>query len=441
MHRLVFVLMVVMALGGCTSSDGPVAMPDAPVTLEDARAVSDAGGRMANLELLGQIDLGGEEADAWGAYVAVDRGSTVSILQMAFEADGGVSLSEVSSITAAGPKDVKWSDDGAYLFLGNDEQASGPPLDQFGRAGGIDVYDLRGKAAPAFVSHLPVGQLRGPHMVFYHQQPDGTELVFGANADVSINRFDRTTGTLTELARYAPDAVTDVNRDPQVVDAYYQLYTHDMFVMEDPVAGKTLMYTASWDAGVHIVDVTDPAAPVELGAWNDFGDDETGNLHTVATEWIDDRRITVGAVEVGFEVVGGVPYATGTERSLVYVWDTTDLGVPVLLGTWENPDGIGPGMSGIVLGATGAEVMSTHNLQLEQGRIYMAHYGLGLWVLDVGSHANQTAPRILAFDKDAGNLWDAIVHNGVVITSGSTGARAYHYLPDTLGATGIDSRA
>jgi hypothetical protein len=45
------------------------------------------------------------------------------------------------------------------------------------------------------------------------------------------------------------------------------------------------MYVAAWDAGLHVVDVTDPANPEELGAWSDWADDEAGNLHTVATEW------------------------------------------------------------------------------------------------------------------------------------------------------------
>ena len=448
MHKLLAALMVALALAGCASdsnADPEPAPEPAPILLDDAEAIVAGGGRQANLRLLADGATGGEEADAWGDYIAVDRGSTITILQMAFEQDGTVSLSELSSFAANGPKDVKWSDDGLFLFTGNDAQLAGTPLEPAisqVQSGGIDVYDASDKTAVEHVSHFPVGPLRGAHMVFYHQQPDGTELVFGANADISINRFDRAAGTMTELARYTPDPIQDVNRDPQVIDAYYQLYTHDMFVMEDPVTDQTLLYTASWDAGVHIVDVTNPAAPVKLGLWNDFGSSETGNLHTVATEWIGDRRITVGAVEVGFEIVGGIPYVTGTERSVVYVWDTTDPANIQLLSLWENPMGIGPGQSGLALGTvTGDEVMSTHNLQLEQGRIYMAHYGLGVWVLDVSTPETQAAPEILAVDLDAGNLWDTIVHQGVILTSGSTGTQAYHYTPDVLGPAGIHSRA
>ena len=85
--------------------------------------------------------------------------------------------------------------------------------------------------------------------------------------------------------------------------------------------------------------------------------------------------------------------------------------------------------------------MSTHNLQLEQGRVYMAHYGLGVWVLDVSTPETQANPAILAVDLDAGNLWDTIVHQGAILTSGSTGLRGYHFAPDVLGPGGIESRA
>ena len=400
---------------------------------------------MANLRLLSDGATGGEEADACGDRIAVDRGSTITIHQMAFEADGTLSITELSSFAGNGPKDVKWSDDCQFLFTGNDAQLAQTPLDpvtSMVQTGGMDAYHITEEAEAHHIGYFPVGPLRGSHMVFYLQQDDGTELVFGANADVSIQEFDRAAGTLTERSRYTPNVLTEVNRDPQVIDAYYQFYTHDMFAMEDPVTDQTLLYTASWDAGVHVVDVTDPSNPVQLGIWNDFGGDETGNLHTVATEWIGDRRITVGSVEVGFEIVGGTPYLTGTERSVLYVWDTTDPANIQLLSVWENPDGIGPGQSGIALGAvTGDEVMSTHNLQLEQGRVYMAHYGLGVWVLDVSTPETQANPAILAVDLDAGNLWDTIVHQGAILTSGSTGLRGYHFAPDVLGPGGIESRA
>lgn len=436
-------LLCLTGLSGCLDSGpDPVSddlLRDDPVPLEDALAAWRAGDVNANLDLLGiWPEGGGEEIDAWGDYLFVDRGSTVYIVQRTVEADGGLRLETVSELTLPGPKDVKVSDDGDWLFVGNDDPGSMAPAGGTARDGGFTVFDVSDKAEPKQISHLPVGPRRGPHMVFYHQQPDGTELVFGANGDVSINRFDRDSGTLTELSRYAPDYVTEVNRDPDVVDAYYQTFAHDMFVMEDPVEDRTLMYVSNWDAGLRIVDVTDPSAPVELGGWNDFPDGDSGNLHTAATEWIGDRRITVGSVEVGFAVVGGLPYAQGQDQSALYVWDTTDPADIALLGRWENPDDA-PAARDMV---PGEGISSTHNIQVEDGRVYLAHYDLGFFVLDISTPELQAAPAVLAFDREEGtHVWDLIVHDGVIYESGALGVRGHHFLGDVLGEAGIDSRA
>jgi hypothetical protein len=274
-------------------------------------------------------------------------------------------------------------------------------------------------------------------MVYYHQMTDGRELVFGANADVSINEFDRSTGTLRELARFQPDIVTAYNRDPEVFDAYYQGWTHDMVVLVDPDTGKTLLYTASWDAGLRVVDIDDPASPVELGGWNDFPEGHEGNVHTVSSEWIGGRSITVGAVEVGFALVGGVHYATNTDRSIVYVWDTTDPANILMLGFWENPEGK-PADRAELDGGEG----STHNLQLEGGRIYLAHYNMGVFVLDVSTEATQAGPALLAFHREPDDtVWDVVLSDGILYSAGSQGVIALHYLADAVGPDGVDSNA
>ncbi len=432
-------------LAGCLDDEGDSDNQDdlgkrpPAIVLEDVLAAWSGGNVSANMHHLGIWgEGGGEEVDAWGDYVFVDRGSTIYILERTWNADGSLGLETVSSIDVPGAKDVKVSDDGMWAFVGNDEQLSMAPLGGTPlRAGGFYVLDFADKTAPKIVSYLPVGPLRGPHMVFYHQQPDGTEWVFGANADISINHFDRETGTLHEVSRYAANPVTDVNRDPEVLDAYYQLYAHDMFVMNEP-DGRTLMYVSYWDAGLRIVDVTDPAAPVELGGWNAFPEGHEGNLHTTVTDWIGDRRITVGSVEVGFAVVGGTHYVLGTDRSIVYVWDTTNPADIKLLGTWENPDQAPAGRDMV----PGEEITSTHNIQVEDGKVYLAHYGLGIFVLDISTPKLQFAPAVLGFDREPGtNVWDIIVHEGVVYESGALGVRGHHFVQDVLGPLGVFGRA
>ncbi len=417
------------ALAGCLEgNDADVDGPAATAELVDALAAWQAGEPAANLELLGAYENGNSaEIDAWENYLAVMRGGTTTILDVT-DPSSPVEVAINSEVPRV--LDVKWSDDGEYIFVGDDERASGDITGdlpgQAGRSGGLYVLDTSDKTSPRLVHHLNVGQFRGPHMVFYYQTPEGRELVFGANGDIGIFEFDRDTDALTELARYSPGPL-GFNRDPNVVDAYYQMTAHDMFVMHDPTDMKDIMYVANWDAGLRIVDVSDPANPVELGGWNDYPEGHTGNLHTVATEWIGDRRITVGAVEVGFNVVGGVPYAQDTEPSVMYVWDTTDPANIELLGTWTNPDGRTTGLQ------NGYDA-STHNLQIENGRVSMAHYGLGVWILDVSTPALQAEPGVLGYmHTDSMNTWDVLPHDGVTWTSGAVGVQALVFAADTPG--------
>lgn len=430
------VLLLVSLLAGCASTPatGPSPGPTAGPALDDAAAAFDAGAASSNIERLGQWGGGTAEVDSWNEFLFVDTGAAVQILNMS---DPSLPV-EVGTITLPGVLDVKVSDDGAWMFVGEDAEGSIAPLGGNGPfTGGFYVVNIEDKAAPKLVSYLPVGPRRGPHMVDYHRMPDGTELVLGANADVSINRFDRATGALTELSRYQADLVTAFNRSPGVIDVLYQGWAHDMVARNEP-DGRTLLDVANWDAGLRVVDITDPSNPVELGGWNDFPEGHEGNLHTVSTEWIGGRRITAGSVEVGFAVVGGTAYATGMDRGILYLWDSTDPANIELLGTWENPDGLPAGRDMV----PGETITSTHNLQIEGGRIYMAHYGLGLFVLDVSTAAAQADPPLLAFHQEPDdNVWDVVLGRGVLYSSGAAGVVALHYLPDHLGPAGLTSRA
>lgn len=434
--------LVTVILAGCigetpTTGDGDLAPA---YELVDALAALKDGEPTANMELLGRLDDGGnQEIDAWGDYLFVMKNPRMVIYDIADPAD----IQKVGEITLPGVKDVKVSNDGQWAFIGNDGGLGDVPALPSSKAG-FYVVDISDKTNPVQKSFLKVEPRRGPHMVYYHETSDGRELVFGANADISINEFDRSTGTLKELARYGPE-LTDWNRDPQVVDVYYQGFAHDMFVMEDPVDNKTLMYVANWDAGLRIVDVTDPTKPTEVGKWMDYPDGHAGNLHTVSTDWIGDRRITVGSPEVGFSVVGGYHYAKGTEWTGVYVWDTTDPADIQLIGTWTHPDdrcAYAERGADEPFGTMGEGITSSHNLQFEDGRVYLAHYDCGAYVLDLSDDANLTAPQLLAyFTEDGMHTWDVIVHQGQMFLGDAKALFALHFVADTLGEDGVTSRA
>lgn len=433
MRLLALLLLPALALAGCVGAPDGVEAP-APAALADALAAMDAGEPYANFHVLGEWRNSGSEVAAHEDLLYVMQGGTVQVLNVSDPS----TMTEVAAIDPAhGVLDVKLSHDGRYLFVGDDSEGSVPGTGGTGPfVGGIYVYDVEDPASAQLVTYLPIGPRRGPHMVAYHLYPDGREVVFGANADVSISEFDRAAGTLTEKARYSPDLVFGFNRSPYVVDALYQGWAHDMFVQTEP-DGKVFMYVANWDAGLRIVDVSDPAAPVEVGGWNSFPEGHSGNLHTVAADWIGGKRIVVGTAEVGFAVVGGIGYAQGAEPGALYVWDATDASAPELIGQWENPHGVKAGGRPVDNG-----VMSTHNFQFEDGRLYVAHYGLGVFVLDASTPETWAEPKVLAYYDEGGmSTWDVIVHRGVTYSSGVEGVLALHFAPDIVGAEGISSRA
>ena len=435
--RVLGIAVSILLLAGCVGSAvDPAAVPDAPALVDAVEAFL-ADEPAANVHLLGEWrEANGAEMDAHGDRLFVMSGNAVVVLN----ATDPSNLTEEARIQSpVRVLDVKVSDDGAFLFIGNDAYLSGGAKGGTGPlTGGLYAFDIRDVRDAKLVAYQPIGERRGPHMIYYHQMPDGQELLFGANADVSIHAFDRDALRFTELSRYQADLVTAFNRDPEVIDVLYQGWAHDMFVQQEP-DGRTLMYVANWDAGLRIVDVTDPAKPVELGGWNAFPKGHEGNLHTVVAGWVGDRRIVAGSTEVGFAVVGGIHYLTHQDRSIVYVWDATDPAAPELLGTWENPKKEPAGRDQDVFGE---ELTSTHNLQLEDGRVYLAHYGLGVFVLDVSTPELQAAPGTLAYYHDPElNVWDVVLSHGVTYASGAGGIRALHYAPDVLGHEGIFSRA
>ncbi|PSG97238.1 hypothetical protein BRD56_06140 [Thermoplasmatales archaeon SW_10_69_26] len=426
---------------GTTSEEGIDAASQDAVNasdeLEDVQEALDAGEPSANVDVLGAWKNGvSEEADPHQDKIFVDRGDKVAILDVS-KKDDPEKVGEIADLPTA--LDVKVSDDGNYAFIGDDTSGSTEATGGTGPfTGGVYVFDVSDPRSPERVAYAPVGADRGPHMVYYQQTGDGRELVFSASGnDVTIHEFDRDADELEELASYEPGQLAQ-DRDPNRVGALYnpQAWLHDMFVMEEE-DGTLMMYVAAWDAGLHIVDVTDPGSPEQLGTWSDFGDDEAGNLHTVATDWIGDRRITVGSVEVGFAVVGGTLYATGDEKSVTYVWDTTDPDQPELLGTWTNPVDPTSGRDY----APDEEISSTHNLQLENGRIYQAHYDLGVWVIDVSTPAHQSDPATVGYHyTDEMGTWDVVLNDGVMYTSGDVGVKALTFALDEPG-NGLFSRA
>jgi hypothetical protein len=309
---------------------------------------------------------------------------------------------------------------------------------------GVVIYDTRDKAAPklAGVWAAP-GSLLGCHMVEYaiiNEQ----EYLFCAPLDNAVwigLLLPEANGVreVVTVGRWVPNSLAFV--DQQVDEATAgdpagyatghasNLIGHqDMTYQEDPLTGAPTLYVSFWNLGMRIVDVSLPAAPVEVGSWAGVGAElYHGALHTSMAFASGDRRIVVTIPE------GGDP--------VLFVLDVTELSDPQVLAQWHAYDDNG-----------NASTFSLHNFQVVAGRVYLAMYHGGLFILDVSTPETLAAPRILGTylphmpapdgSPYSPGIWDAVVKDGYILTGNSPdGFYVLHYDGDVAGNETHDSFA
>jgi hypothetical protein len=146
--------------------------------------------------------------------------------------------------------------------------------------------------------------------------------------------------------------------------------------------------------GLHVIDTSDPSAPVELGKWRRSGDGYSNDVKMVAAAGreyaiIGDTPVDIvdvtdphamvlvanipeGAHTLAIEARDGKQYAYfGTYDATCPIYDITDPTHPVKLGTFA---------------ATGAQLV--HDLSVENGIAYLNAWDLGFVVVDYTDPAN-----------------------------------------------------
>jgi len=138
---------------------------------------------------------------------------------------------------------------------------------------------------------------------------------------------------------------------------------HEGFIQRHPVSGRMLDYVSYWDSGLRIVDVTDPAHPVEVGSYDypgapgnccahyaaatpsgnwvyqedEIGVGGTGGVHILDTHGCDGTQYC-HPVQVGFWHINGHPVqaaavngqGSGSYRGVIqrfFSWDAHNLDV------------------------------------------------------------------------------------------------------------------
>lgn len=280
-----------------------------------------------------------------------------------------------------------------------------PPGDEQGVPfSGVQAVDISDKADPTFLASFPVQY--GGHNID-HISIDGRDVVMvtvthvvaglagvapspilvedPAMTRVQILEFDRSAPAgpafqALSSYRYIPDQPVR-----QAQGAWYQTahFPHDMVAKDHPETGAPLMYVAYWDAGVRVVDISDPADPVELGAWTQFNDEQAGNIHYVEPfeSPIDGRIYAVASPE----------FAPEDHDGLVHILDVTDPDDPVKVGDWTYPTDVISGTDDPAY-----TMFSPHNSDVRDGRIYQGAYHAGMWVIDIAHEGTPDDPATVA---------------------------------------------
>lgn len=356
------------------------------------------------MELLSYTSIG----DAIGE-VDVAKDATGKTWVLAARLSGGFALIDgtnpsapvlVSKTNAASAygADAKISDDSNTVFMslqGGSGQscqfADMPVFPMLPRRDtcGVQLWDTTDKANPRFLGVVPSSS-GGSHMMDYEVLNGVPYIAMAAQGSPSG----------------IPIAAVAGNKVGANVGRAEAGSNHDVTLAMDPLMpGRALAVVANAGSGVRVYDITNPTLPMELGQWLPG---RSHYMHTVMITAVEGKRVIAAAEECFFG--GGIPCT-------LWFIDATDFGNMQLLGKWQNPDGKTP--SAFVR-------WSVHNFNIDDGKLYLAHYHGGVVVLDVSTLANLANPPLVAnylpakprvsgsFSSDVPYTWDAVPADGVV---------------------------
>lgn len=370
-------------------------------------------------------------------------------------ADGGFIVFDVSNQSS--PKrlgafqglanyDMESTEDNKFVFfvsqyINNQQPESIPPNDPGELPRQIHLVDINDPKNPTWVGAMPV-PTRGVHTITYYKFEDGREILAAQTYDftpdpslglpipgagvnmvsqrVLLLEFKRTPEPHLEL-------LSTWEKHPTDPTLAQHAFPHDSFIQKHPLTGDVILYVAYWDLGAFLVNINDPAKPTEISHLTDFSPSTLKLIHLAvpSDELYGGRHLTITEPELG----GNEP-----ETGQYTIFDTTDPAKPTRLGHWRLP--------GNMSNQAGLR-FSPHNFDVEDGRLTLAHYHAGVWVVDVGTPGAQANPQALAFHQttaarpgytgDIPNVWTALEQDGYVYASDiATGLHILQYTgPET----------
>ncbi|MGB0652085.1 MAG: LVIVD repeat-containing protein [Thermoplasmatota archaeon] len=315
------------------------------------------------------------------------------------------------SLPGGGVESVAVTPDDAFGFLGT----------EFSGGVGIWVVDLTDPAQPVPVGYTPIAT-EGPHNIRYASF-GGQEYLLASISHVAtplaLVGFPQDPLPVVDLRvdlfrfdRASPETPMELVSSYQAVDPAGDergvRLVHDAVHQTHPVTGQELMYVAHWDAGVRIVDITDPAAPQEIGVHADPAPTDFLIIHTVKPHpgLLGGRHITVATSQCA--------YAPDSPCHL-RILDTTDPANITQIATWELPDG------------THGSGLTSEIFDLRDGLAVVPWGGAGTWALDI---TDPTAPVAFGYDRVPGFANAAALKGDVAFVADAQGGLDVLRLPN-----------
>lgn len=298
------------------------------------------------------------------------------------------------------------SDSADLDLVGRHLAVSHQRLSRFGGFEGISVYDIGDPFHPVLARRVAIPG--GVHTVQLDPEVDSGRPYAYANSEGSWKMWIVNIGTGAILGQYASSE--GIGCVPSFNFCLGFNFAHEGFIQRHPRSGRVLDYVSFWDSGLRIVDVTDPANPVEVGAfdYNRFTNGLTSAHYAAATpsaNWVYLED------EIGYLDSGGV-HVLDTSAC-----DGTAYCTPTLVGEWRiqgHPVQAGA-INGIIHGGSFESYINAgnkrsftydaHNLDVRgENELLVANYAMGIRLVDT---SDKTAPGLKSFFMPNANESDA----------------------------------
>lgn len=366
------ILGIVLLVTGCVQAPGstqeptgalqPLPFPD-PMGADHDHSDPTIHAQSYAFEQTAHHPLAGSALHSSGAHALDVRGGYLFAAVYGGEADaeGGFFVfdiadplepKEVGRYRFAGPlggdRSMEATDDANWVVLGTEAIDCAGHVNPV--APGMYLIDVRDKSNPIPAAYVPA---TGVHSVTVHNI-GGEDYVFASMPNENIYHIVK--GPVPQL-----EAVGEFG------------IGHDSIVVDDPLLGKPLLYSANGGAGFVIADVSDPGAPQQLAEWNIPNRDDKYYIHTGAVQFIGGKRIAVVSSEDWLDY-----------PSALWVLDATDFTLVETLASWSAP------------GEHAADGLrySMHNPRFLGDDLILAYYHGGVWSLDLSDPARPTPQAV-----------------------------------------------